>query len=78
MSAADPHPAPRLKPQRASASPESARLVRGPHGASIAATGTPLADDDLRRTLETVRTPPRSSLEAPRPKLSNPNRRTSK
>ncbi len=30
-------------------------LVTGPHGPSIAATGTPIADEDVRRTLEAVR-----------------------
>jgi bifunctional DNA-binding transcriptional regulator/antitoxin component of YhaV-PrlF toxin-antitoxin module len=34
---------------------EPARLVEGPHGPSIAATGTPIGDEDVRRTLETVR-----------------------
>ncbi len=30
-------------------------LVAGPHGPSIAATGTPITDEDVRRTLEAVR-----------------------
>ena len=30
-------------------------LITGPHGPSIAATGTPLTDEDVRRTLEAVR-----------------------
>lgn len=34
---------------------EPARLVEGPHGPSFAATGTPLTDEDVRRTLEAVR-----------------------
>jgi AbrB family looped-hinge helix DNA binding protein len=32
-----------------------AKLVRGPHGPYFAATGTPLTDEDVRRTLEAVR-----------------------
>jgi AbrB family looped-hinge helix DNA binding protein len=32
-----------------------AKLVPGPHGPSFAATGTPLTDADVRRTLEAVR-----------------------
>jgi AbrB family looped-hinge helix DNA binding protein len=32
-----------------------AKLITGPHGPSIAATGTPLTDEDVRRTLEAVR-----------------------
>jgi hypothetical protein len=32
-----------------------AKLVEGPHGPAIAATGTPIGDDDVRRTLEAVR-----------------------
>lgn len=32
-----------------------AKLVPGPHGPSIAATGTPITDEDIRRTLEAVR-----------------------
>lgn len=31
------------------------KLVTGPHGPSIAATGTPLTDEDVRSTLEAVR-----------------------
>jgi AbrB family looped-hinge helix DNA binding protein len=38
-----------------SAHPEPARLVAGPHGPSIAASGTPLTDEDVRSTLEAVR-----------------------
>jgi AbrB family looped-hinge helix DNA binding protein len=38
-----------------SAPHESAKLVNGPHGPSIAATGTPITDEDVRRTLEAVR-----------------------
>jgi AbrB family looped-hinge helix DNA binding protein len=34
---------------------EPAKLVDGPYGPSIAVTGTPLADEDIRRTLEAVR-----------------------
>jgi AbrB family looped-hinge helix DNA binding protein len=34
---------------------EPAKLVAGPHGPSIAATGTPLSDEDVRSTLEAVR-----------------------
>jgi AbrB family looped-hinge helix DNA binding protein len=34
---------------------QPAKLVEGPHGAAIAATGTPIGDDDVRRTLEAVR-----------------------
>ncbi|HEY2141898.1 MAG TPA: hypothetical protein VGG98_07560 [Solirubrobacteraceae bacterium] len=34
---------------------EPAKLVMGPHGPSFAATGTPITDEDVRRTLETVR-----------------------
>ncbi len=32
-------------------------LVEGPHGPSLAATGTPIDDDDVRRALEAVREP---------------------
>ena len=32
-----------------------AELVTGPHGPSIAPTGTPITDEDVRRTLEAVR-----------------------
>jgi AbrB family looped-hinge helix DNA binding protein len=38
-----------------SAPHEPAKLVTGPHGPSIAATGTPITDEDVRRTLEAVR-----------------------
>jgi len=38
-----------------SAPHEPAKLVRGPHGPYFAATGTPLTDEDVRRTLEAVR-----------------------
>ena len=38
-----------------SASYEPAKLVMGPHGPSIAATGTPITDEEIRRTLEAVR-----------------------
>jgi AbrB family looped-hinge helix DNA binding protein len=38
-----------------SAPHETAKLVEGPHGPSIAATGTPITDEDVRRTLEAVR-----------------------
>jgi AbrB family looped-hinge helix DNA binding protein len=31
------------------------KLIDGPHGPSIAATGTPLTDEDVRLTLEAVR-----------------------
>jgi bifunctional DNA-binding transcriptional regulator/antitoxin component of YhaV-PrlF toxin-antitoxin module len=34
---------------------EPAELVMGPHGPSFAATGTPVTDEDVRRTLEAVR-----------------------
>ena len=34
---------------------EPAKLVEGPNGPSIAATGTPIDDEDVRRTLEAVR-----------------------
>lgn len=34
---------------------EPAKLVEGPHGPSIAATGTSLTDEDIRSTLEAVR-----------------------
>jgi AbrB family looped-hinge helix DNA binding protein len=30
-------------------------LIAGPHGPSIAATGTPITDEDVRRALEAVR-----------------------
>lgn len=32
-----------------------AGLVTGPHGPSIAPTGTPITDEEVRRTLEVVR-----------------------
>ncbi len=38
-----------------SASQEPAKVVSGPHGPSIAATGTPITDEEIRRTLEAVR-----------------------
>jgi AbrB family looped-hinge helix DNA binding protein len=38
-----------------SATHEPAKLVRGPHGPYFAATGTPLTDEDVRRTLEAAR-----------------------
>jgi AbrB family looped-hinge helix DNA binding protein len=34
---------------------EPATLITGPHGPSIAATGTPLTDKDVRDTLEAIR-----------------------
>jgi AbrB family looped-hinge helix DNA binding protein len=34
---------------------EPLELVEGPHGPSLAATGTPITDEDVRRTLEAVR-----------------------
>jgi AbrB family looped-hinge helix DNA binding protein len=34
---------------------EPAKLVEGPNGPVVAATGTPLTDEDVRRTLEAVR-----------------------
>jgi bifunctional DNA-binding transcriptional regulator/antitoxin component of YhaV-PrlF toxin-antitoxin module len=34
---------------------EPAKLIDGPHGPYFAATGTPLTDEDVRRTLEAVR-----------------------
>jgi AbrB family looped-hinge helix DNA binding protein len=34
---------------------EPNELVDGPHGPSFAATGTPITDEDVRRTLETIR-----------------------
>jgi AbrB family looped-hinge helix DNA binding protein len=34
---------------------EPAQLVDGPHGPSFAATGTPISDAQMRRTLEAVR-----------------------
>jgi AbrB family looped-hinge helix DNA binding protein len=38
-----------------SAPHEPARLVEGPNGPMVEATGTPLTDEDVRRTLEAVR-----------------------
>jgi AbrB family looped-hinge helix DNA binding protein len=38
-----------------STSHEPARLVTGPNGPMVVATGTPLTDEDVRRTLEAVR-----------------------
>jgi bifunctional DNA-binding transcriptional regulator/antitoxin component of YhaV-PrlF toxin-antitoxin module len=38
-----------------SARHEPAKLVEGPHGPSIAATGTPITDEEIRQTLEAVR-----------------------
>ena len=38
-----------------SAPHEPAKLLTGPHGPYFAATGTPLTDEDVRRTLEAVR-----------------------
>jgi AbrB family looped-hinge helix DNA binding protein len=38
-----------------SAPHEPAKLVEGPNGPVVAATGTPLTDEDVRRTLEAVR-----------------------
>ncbi len=34
---------------------ESTKLVDGPHGRSIAATGVPITDEDVRGVLEAVR-----------------------
>jgi AbrB family looped-hinge helix DNA binding protein len=34
---------------------EPAKIVEGPHGPVIAATGTPITDEEIRRTLEAVR-----------------------
>jgi len=34
---------------------EPAKLVEGPYGPEFAATGTPLTDEEIRRTLEAVR-----------------------
>jgi AbrB family looped-hinge helix DNA binding protein len=34
---------------------EPVNIVDGPHGPSIAATGTPLTDEEVRSTLEAVR-----------------------
>ena len=38
-----------------SAPSEPAQLVEGPYGPSFAATGTPISDAQVRRTLEAVR-----------------------
>ena len=38
-----------------SAPREPAKLVMGPHGPSLASPGTPITDDEIRRTLESVR-----------------------
>jgi bifunctional DNA-binding transcriptional regulator/antitoxin component of YhaV-PrlF toxin-antitoxin module len=38
-----------------SAPHEPAKLVEGPHGPSFAGTGTPITDEEIRRTLEAVR-----------------------
>jgi AbrB family looped-hinge helix DNA binding protein len=38
-----------------SAPHEPVELVEGPYGPEFAATGTPLTDEDIRRTLEAVR-----------------------
>lgn len=38
-----------------SAPHQPAKLVEGPNGPMVAATGTPLTDEDVRRTLEAVR-----------------------
>jgi bifunctional DNA-binding transcriptional regulator/antitoxin component of YhaV-PrlF toxin-antitoxin module len=38
-----------------SATHEPVELVDGPHGPSLAPTGTPITDEDVRRTLEAVR-----------------------
>jgi AbrB family looped-hinge helix DNA binding protein len=38
-----------------SAAYEPVELVEGPYGPELAATGTPLTDEDIRRTLEAVR-----------------------
>jgi bifunctional DNA-binding transcriptional regulator/antitoxin component of YhaV-PrlF toxin-antitoxin module len=38
-----------------SAPHEPAKLISGPYGPSFAATGTPITDEDVRRTLEAVR-----------------------
>jgi AbrB family looped-hinge helix DNA binding protein len=34
---------------------EPAQVIEGPHGPLVAATGTPLTDEQARRTLEAVR-----------------------
>jgi AbrB family looped-hinge helix DNA binding protein len=38
-----------------SAPHQPAKLISGPHGPSIAATGTPITDKDVRATLEAIR-----------------------
>jgi AbrB family looped-hinge helix DNA binding protein len=38
-----------------SASHEPARIVEGPNGPVVAATGTPITGEEIRRTLEAVR-----------------------
>jgi AbrB family looped-hinge helix DNA binding protein len=38
-----------------SATHEPAKLVEGPNGPVVAATGTPLIDEEVRRTLEAAR-----------------------
>lgn len=38
-----------------SVSREPIKLVEGPYGPELAATGTPLTDEEIRRTLEAVR-----------------------
>jgi AbrB family looped-hinge helix DNA binding protein len=38
-----------------SAPNEPARIVDGPHAPVVAATGTPITDEEIRRTLEAVR-----------------------
>jgi len=38
-----------------SAPHKPAKLISGPHGPSIAATGTPITDKDVRATLEAIR-----------------------
>ena len=34
---------------------EPVKLVNGPHGPAFAATGTPITDEEVRRSLEAVR-----------------------
>jgi AbrB family looped-hinge helix DNA binding protein len=34
---------------------EPAKIVEGPNGPVVAATGTPITDEEIRRTLEAVR-----------------------
>ena len=38
-----------------SAPHEPAKIVEGPYGPVVAATGTPITDEEIRRTLEAVR-----------------------